>query len=148
MYSETASRDEFIIRDHAYYLDVWTRFYENGMLTPLIAEVEDQAVAAIMLFTYANRSWYIYGMSASEHREKMPNYLLQWEAICSAKSAGSTVYDLWGAPDEFSENDRMWGVYQFKRGLGGYEVITPGAWDFPLRKNHLSPVQCWRCQNS
>ena len=27
----------------------------------------------------------------------------------------------------------MWGVYQFKRGLGGYEVLSPGAYDLPLR---------------
>ena len=36
--------------------------------------------------------------------------------------------------DEFNEEDRMWGVYQFKRGLGGDVVITPGAWDLPLQK--------------
>ena len=64
----------------------------------------------------------------------MPNYLLQWEAIKLAKEKGCRIYDLWGAPDEFNENDRMWGVYQFKRGLGGEVVITPGARDLPLNK--------------
>jgi lipid II:glycine glycyltransferase (peptidoglycan interpeptide bridge formation enzyme) len=60
----------------------------------------------------------------------MPNYLLQWEAMRRAKIAGCTVYDLWGAPEQFDESDAMWGVFRFKEGLGGEVVRTLGAWDF------------------
>lgn len=134
LYAETSSRDGFLIRDKAYYLDVWQRFYSAGMLTPLIAEVEGQMIAAVMIFITGTTARYVYGMSGPDHREKMPNYLLQWEAIKLAKEKNCTLYDLWGAPDEFNEDDRMWGVYQFKRGLGGDVVITPGAWDLPLNK--------------
>ena len=134
LYAETSARDGFLIRDKDYYLDVWQRFYAAGMLTPLIAEVEGQMVAAVMIFVTGDTARYVYGMSGPDHREKMPNYLLQWEAIKLAKEKGCRTYDLWGAPDEFREDDRMWGVYQFKRGLGGEVVITPGAWDLPLQK--------------
>ena len=134
LYAETSARDGFLIRDKDYYLDVWQRFFAAGMLTPLIAEVEGQMVAAVMIFVTGDTARYVYGMSGPDHREKMPNYLLQWEAVRLAKEKGCRIYDLWGAPDEFSEDDRMWGVYQFKRGLGGEVVITPGAWDLPLRK--------------
>ena len=134
LYAETSKRDGFLIREKDYYLDVWQRFYKAGMLTPLIAEVEGSMVAAVMIFITGKTARYVYGMSGPEHREKMPNYLLQWEAIKLAKEKGCTVYDLWGAPDEFEESDRMWGVYQFKRGLGGEVVITPGAWDLPVHK--------------
>ena len=134
LYAETSARDGFLIREKDYYLDVWTRFYAAGMLTPLIAEVEGQMVAAVMIFVTGDTARYVYGMSGPEHREKMPNYLLQWEAVKLAKEKGCRTYDLWGAPDEFVESDRMWGVYQFKRGLGGSVVITPGAWDLPLNK--------------
>ena len=58
-------------------------------------------------------------MSRNVHREKMPTYLLQWEAMKRAKAKGCTVYDLWGAPEAFDESDSMWGVYRFKEGLGG-----------------------------
>ena len=57
-------------------------------------------------------------MSRDVHREKMPSYLLQWEAIKLSKSLGCKIYDLWGAPDVFDPSDRMWGVYKFKEGLG------------------------------
>jgi lipid II:glycine glycyltransferase (peptidoglycan interpeptide bridge formation enzyme) len=63
----------------------------------------------------------------------MPNYLLQWEAIRQAKAANCTVYDLWGAPDEFDESDSLWGVYRFKDGLGGQVVRHLGAYDLPVR---------------
>jgi lipid II:glycine glycyltransferase (peptidoglycan interpeptide bridge formation enzyme) len=72
-------------------------------------------------------------MSREAHREKMPNHLLQWEAICRLKACGCRQYDLWGAPDSFDESDSMWGVYRFKEGLGGTVVRTSGAWDLPTR---------------
>jgi len=134
LYAETSARDGFLIRGKDYYLDVWERFYKADMLTPLIAEVEGKMIAAVMIFVTGTTARYVYGMSSAEHREKMPNYLLQWEAVKLAKEKGCRTYDLWGAPDEFTETDRMWGVYQFKRGLGGEVVITPGAWDLPVSK--------------
>lgn len=132
MYAETAVRDGFVIRPEAYYRSVWRTFLARGMATPLIAEVGEEAVAGLVLFHFAGTSWYLYGMSREAHREKMPNYLLQWAAIRAAKAAGSRVYDLWGAPDEFDETDSMWGVYRFKEGLGGEVVRTIGAWDYPV----------------
>ena len=101
---------------------------------PLIAEVDREPVAGMFLFLFAGRAYYVYGMSRDAHRDKMPTYLLQWEAMKYAKSAGSDVYDLWGAPDEFNENDSMWGVYRFKEGLGGDVERTLGAWDYASNK--------------
>jgi lipid II:glycine glycyltransferase (peptidoglycan interpeptide bridge formation enzyme) len=69
-------------------------------------------------------------MSRESYREKMPNYLLQWEAMKRAKARGCLAYDLWGAPDEFNENDSLWGVFRFKEGLGGEVIRTLGACDF------------------
>lgn len=133
MYAATSLRDGFVIREESYYRTVWKTFMEAGMAQPLIAEVEGEAVAAVVPFSFAGKAWYLHGMSLPAHREKMPNYLLQWEAMRRAKNAGCAAYDLWGAPDEFSREDSMWGVYRFKEGLGGQVVRTIGAWDLPLR---------------
>lgn len=131
MYAETSVRDGFVIRDAAYYLSTWQAFMQSGQAEALIAEAEGQPVAAVIIFRFNRQAWYLYGMSRDVHREKMPNYLLQWEAIRRAKAAGCVAYDLWGAPDEFSETDPLWGVYRFKEGLGGKVICTMGAWDFP-----------------
>jgi lipid II:glycine glycyltransferase (peptidoglycan interpeptide bridge formation enzyme) len=133
MYAETSIRDGFVIREEAYYLTLWQSFLRQGLAEPLIAEVGGEAVAGILLFVFAERAWYLYGMSREAHREKMPNYLLQWEAMRRARERGCTQYDLWGAPDVFDESDSMWGVFRFKEGLGGQVVRTTGAWDFPAR---------------
>jgi len=133
MYAETSVRDGFVIRDEPYYKRVWASFLQAGLAQVWIAEVEGEAVGGLVIFRFAGRAWYFYGMSRHAHREKMPNYLLQWEAMRRAKEAGCTHYDLWGAPDEFNESDPMWGVYRFKEGLGGQLVRGLGAWDYPVR---------------
>ena len=97
---------------------------------PLIAQVDGQAVAALFLFYFARRAYYVYGMSRESQREKMPNYLLQWEAMRRAKGHGCSAYDLWGAPEKFDDTDDLWGVFRFKDGFGGGVVRTLGAWDF------------------
>ena len=110
----TSVRDDFLIREKAYYELVWHSFFSAGLAEPLIAEVEGQPVGAVVIFRFGSRAWYIHGMSLDEHREKMFTYLLQWEAMLRSKTAGCTAYDLWGAPDTFSDDDPMWGVYRFK----------------------------------
>jgi len=142
MYAETSLRDGFVIRDEGYYRTVWETFMSGDQslpstrrlpipfAEPLIAEANGEPVAAIFVFYFGKRAYYIYGMSREAHREKMPAYLLQWEAMRRAKERGCAVYDLWGAPDEFDESDSMWGVYRFKEGLGGRVVRTIGAWDY------------------
>ncbi len=141
MYTETGHRDGFIIRPKDYYLYLWETFMQAGMATPLLAEVEGEPVAGLFLFHFGNRSWYIYGMSSNLHREKRPNYLLQWEAIRLSKAHGCQIYDLWGAPDVFEESDRLWGVYRFKEGLGGQVVQTAGALDYPLKRFEYKIIQ-------
>jgi peptidoglycan pentaglycine glycine transferase (the first glycine) len=154
MYAETSVRDGFVIRDEGYYKAVWQTFLAKPLsqvsslpspiaddqvsrnipmapfTEPLIAEVDHEPVAAIFVFYFAGRAYYVYGMSSNTHREKMPAYLLQWEAIRRAKAKGCSVYDLWGAPDVFDQSDSMWGVYRFKEGWGGQVLRTLGAWDF------------------
>jgi peptidoglycan pentaglycine glycine transferase (the first glycine) len=130
MYAETADRDGFVIRSEEYYRDVWGAMMRADRAQPLIAEVEGLPIAALVLFTFADRGWYLYGMSRALHREKMPNQLLQWEAVRWLKSRGCVSYDLWGAPDEFSAADPLWGVFQFKLGFGAGVARFAGAWDF------------------
>ena len=132
MYAETSIRDGFVIRDEGYYQTVWNLFMnsDDPNCEPLLAEVNNEPAAGIFIFYFAGRAYYVYGMSREVHREKMPSYLLQWEAIKRARAKGCVIYDLWGAPDVFDESDSMWGVYRFKEGLGGQVVRTLGAWDY------------------
>ncbi len=130
LYQQTGQRDGFLIRPPAYYARAWQDFMAAGLAHALIAEVNAEAVAHVILFHFGRTCWYFYGASADHHREKMPTYLLQWEAMHWAKAQGYALYDFWGAPDHFDESDRMWGVYGFKRGFRGTVQRGVGAWDY------------------
>lgn len=138
MMETTAERGEFDIHSRAYYETAFRLFVPEDRARLLFAEVEGEPVAALMVFALPPRSWYFYGASSNRHRDKMPTYLLQWEAMRWAKSLGCETYDLWGIPDEDEEtledefmerSDGLWGVYRFKRGFGGEVVRSVGAWD-------------------
>ncbi|MBK8022104.1 MAG: peptidoglycan bridge formation glycyltransferase FemA/FemB family protein [Chloroflexi bacterium] len=130
LYKVTGERDDFLIRPRDYYVQAWQRFIEGGLAHPLIAEHQGKAIAHVILFHFGRKCWYFYGASSNEARDAMPNYLLQWEAMRWAKAQGYTHYDMWGAPDVFDETDRMWGVYNFKRGFRGVVTRHIGAWDY------------------
>jgi lipid II:glycine glycyltransferase (peptidoglycan interpeptide bridge formation enzyme) len=134
MYVTTAERSEFVIRPFEYYRDAWGDFVDAGLAKPFLAEFEGQPLAALILFCFGKVAWYMYGASSERHRNRMPNYLLQWEAMRWAKAQGCTRYDFWGAPDELDESDPMWGVYRFKAGFGGRFVARIGAYDFPVSR--------------
>ncbi len=133
LYQETAQRDGFGIRPLSYYLDAWNTFNEAGMAHTLIAEYEGEPLAAVILVKLGNKAIYMYGASTNKERNRMPTYLLQWEAIRWAKAVGCDVYDFWGAPDDFIESDTMWGVWRFKAGFNGQVVRHIGAWDYVKR---------------
>jgi peptidoglycan pentaglycine glycine transferase (the first glycine) len=138
MMHETADRDGFGAHTPSYYQRAYELFHPDGNCELLVAEYEGTALAALMVFAHGQRAWYFYGASTNLERNRMPNYLLQWEAMRWAKGKGCEIYDLWGIPDESRENleseftsrtDGLWGVYRFKRGFGGEVVHSIGAWD-------------------
>lgn len=133
LYTITGRRQGFVVRPLDYYRLAWRRFAEVGLARAWLAEVDQRAVAGLVLYTFGSRAWYFYGMSDDVGREGHPTYALQWQAIRAAKALGCTVYDWWGAPDHFRESDPMWGVYRFKAGFGGRVVRHIGAWDYTPR---------------
>jgi len=136
MMQTTGERDGFAVHQMRYYQEAYATFSPLGQCILLQAIFEDKPVAALMAFACGERAWYFYGASTDQERQRMPTYLLQWEAMRWAKAKGCTTYDLWGVPDfdeahleaHFTEhNDGLWGVYRFKRGFGGQLVRSTPA---------------------
>jgi len=144
LYKTTGERDGFLIRPLEYYTHEWRYLIQAGLAQPLIAEFEGKPIAHIILFHFGRKCWYFYGASANDERDRMPNYLLQWEAMRWAKAQGYAIYDMWGAPDEFTESDSMWGVFQFKRGFRGTVTRHIGAWDYaPYMPLYTAYTRLW-----
>jgi lipid II:glycine glycyltransferase (peptidoglycan interpeptide bridge formation enzyme) len=153
MMTVTGGRDGFGVHSKEYYQRAYELFHPKGTCELLVAEYEGKPLASLMVFANTKRAWYVYGASNNEERNRMPTYLLQWEAIRWAKAHGCEEYDLWGVPDENEEtleaqfesrHDGLWGVYRFKRGFGGQLKRAAQALDrvynLPLYKLYVWKV--------
>ena len=142
----TAARDSFGVHNAAYHRRATDLFLPEGLMAWLLAEHEGQLLAAIAVFALGRTAYYMWGASADEGRNLMPNHAVQWAAMRWAQERGCTTYDLWGIPDEvgadplaYAEPESwgeggLWGVYRFKQGFGGTVVRYSGAWDLPLSR--------------
>ncbi len=142
MMLETADRDRFGAHVPSYYRKAYDLFHPAGACELFVAEFEGDPLASLMVFAHGERAWYLYGASTAKERNRMPTYLLQWEAMLWARRNGCTSYDLWGVPDADSDtleaqftkrSDGLWGIYRFKRGFGGQLVRSIGTWDRPYK---------------
>lgn len=140
----TGTRDGFSVHNAAYHRGATELFAPAGMMAWLLAEHEGQLLAAIAVFALGRTAYYMWGASADDGRNVMPNHAVQWAAIRWARAKGCAGYDLWGVPDEVGDDPEryaepeswghggLWGVYRFKQGFGGRVVRFAGAWDLPL----------------
>ncbi len=153
----TGQRDGFGIHSPDYFATAF------DLLTPtwarfLLAEFEQQPLAAIVVAAAGATACYLWGASSDRERSRMPNHALQWAGMRWAKAQGATRYDFWGIPDELGRlaaamrggdgsgmpsdalpldlealpHTDLWGVYRFKQGFGGQIVRAVGAWDLPV----------------
>ncbi len=110
----TGIRDGFITRPLEYFEKMYDCLGPKHIKL-LMAYYEDKPISGVIPIMYGNKTWYLYGASSNEHRNLMPNYLLQWEMIKMAVNNKSDIYDLRGVPG-IADNSN--GLYRFKKGFG------------------------------
>ena len=110
----TGIRDGFITRPLEYFERMYDSLGPKHMRI-LMAYYDGKPISGVIVIIYGNKTWYLYGASSNEHRNLMPNYLLQWEMIKIALENKSDVYDLRGVP---GVPDNSNGLYRFKKGFG------------------------------
>lgn len=126
---ETAERDNFLIRGYDYFELIWDNMVENGLAKIFIANYEGQAISATLALILGDKAWYLYGASSNQHRNVMPNYLIQWEMISWAKKNGCSLYDFRGVSGDINEDNPLYGLYKFKKGFNGDFTEFVGDWD-------------------
>ena len=110
----TGIRDGFITRPLEYFEKMYDCLGPEHMKI-LMAYYNGNPISGVIPIMYGNKTWYLYGASSNEHRNLMPNYLLQWEMIKIAISRKSDIYDLRGVPGIADDSN---GLYRFKKGFG------------------------------
>ena len=102
---------------------------------------EGTPIAGTLAIHYGDKVWYLYGASSNEHRNLMPNYLLQWRMIQWAVETGCRIYDFRGVSGNVSEDNPLYGLFRFKQGFGGDFTEFVGEEDLVL-----SPVDVYKRQ--
>ena len=128
----TGVRDGFVTRQPEYFAAMLDNLGEHCRL--YMAFHEGQPIAGTLAIHYGDKVWYLYGASSNEHRNLMPNYLLQWCMIQWAVETGCRVYDFRGVSGDVSEDNPLYGLYRFKKGFGGDFTEFVGEMDLVLNK--------------
>ena len=91
-------------------------------------------LAGILVSRFGRTAYYLFGGSADDGKDLMPNYLLHWWAMLDFKALGCEVYDWWGIPDEPAPDHPWFGLYRFKTGFGGSTIRYLGLYQRALQQ--------------
>lgn len=134
---ETAKRDRFLVRGRDYFERLYDVLEPAGQLKMFLTRTEGKPIAGAMLLCFGNRATYTYGASSNEHRNLMPNHLMQWTMIKWAAGHGYGIYDFRGVSpvrDGVPVEEHIAGLNRFKEGFGARYVEYTGELDLPLRR--------------
>jgi peptidoglycan pentaglycine glycine transferase (the first glycine) len=109
----------------------------EDILKLYIAKYQDKIISANLVAFYGNTCTYLHGASDDDFRNVMAPFLLQWEQIQDAKSAGCEKYDFGGVKINCRTGKSWTGVTRFKTGFApNMEPIEfPGSWDIIINSN-------------
>ena len=137
----TGVRDGFVTRKPEYFANMLDNLGEHARLY-MAFDPEGTPIAGTLAIHYGDKVWYLYGASSNEHRNLMPNYLLQWRMIQWAVETGCRVYDFRGVSGNVSEDNPLYGLFRFKQGFGGDFTEFVGEMDLVL-----SPAIYWAVEH-
>ena len=135
MLRETSRRDAIAIHSYRYFESLFINAERDPQVEVelLFAEVDSEPVAGNITTMNGEYGLYHFGASTERHRNLMPTYALQWEAMRRCRDRGCRTYDLGGIPPANDESHRMYGLFRMKTGFGGRILNRLGAWDYPVR---------------
>jgi hypothetical protein len=110
--------------DADFYNQVQRQSTPAELLTLTTIEVDGALRAGHMSSLLGDTCVYLLGATSDEALKTNAAYLLQWNVIKMARERGMMWYDLGGIDPEANP-----GVYHFKCGMGGTEMVAPGPFE-------------------
>lgn len=131
---ETCERDGFLVRGLSYFEDMWDALAPAGYMRLVLAYYEGKPIAGAVAYLFGDKAMYTYGASSNDHRNVMPNHLMQWAMISWAKESGCKWYDFRGVSPrrEADSSDHLQGLNRFKDGFSPRFVEYIGEYDMVL----------------
>lgn len=84
--------------------------------------------AGVFIFD-KHKTNYVYGGTDAQYMSLMAQYKMQFEMIVLSMEKKLDIYDFGGISGNFKKGTPNYGVYEFKRGFGGYVVEYIGEFD-------------------
>ncbi len=137
----TSERDAFFIHNRDYHREILRSFARTGDAVLYLAEHDGEAIAAKMLIRFGSWCWDMFGASANQKRNLKPTYLLQYRCLQWACARGCSYFDFRTIPEILEPGEEMWGVYEYKRGFGGFSRMNMPTQDYVYRP---LPYNAWR----
>lgn len=128
MMRDTLIRRRLVSPPQEYYFKLMGHFSNGTTLSTHTygAYYNNELVACALTVDFNHTRTYLFGGSATAHKNVMAPYLLHWTIIKDAKNYGLHTYDWFGAEGAVSDGS---GFARFKQSFGGNVVQYPGAFD-------------------
>jgi len=134
----TSRRDGFAVRSQEYFERMFELLRPRGWMELYLARYQGKLIAATLMTTFGRKAVYLYGASDNEHRNLMPNHLIQWTMIEDAHRRGFEIYDFRGIPGTSDPDHPLHGLWRFKSGFNPVFTEFIGEYDLVL-----SPAVYW-----
>lgn len=129
----TSERDDFFIHSKDYHREILRQFKDKGDAVLYLAEHEGEAIATKMLIRFGDWCWDMFGASSNQKRNLKSTYLLQYRCIQWAQAKGCSYFDFRTIPEILEPGEEMWGVYEYKKGFGGFSRLNMPTQDYIYR---------------
>lgn len=114
-----------------------------------INEVKEDKIplSSIITAKYGDKVWTIHGGNSTLLRSMNSNYLIYYEIIKDACASGHKTIDFFGTSYNPSQDDPEYGIWLFKKRLGGEYTEFIGEFDYVFKKftykvfNILIPIR-------
>lgn len=116
---ETSLRGHFKLHPENYYRHILqtTEEFNQGFL--VLAEFEDEVLAANLITIYGQTALHVFGGSSEHHRDKFPTYLAHWHGFLESQKRGAASYSFGGISSDDKNNDSWKNITAFKKQFTG-----------------------------
>jgi lipid II:glycine glycyltransferase (peptidoglycan interpeptide bridge formation enzyme) len=130
---ETTKRQQFFAHNKKYQTTMWEIMSKSGIAKLWTAKINNEILAAWILFFWKDTVYYPYGASSRNKRDVMAPNLLLFEIAKYAKAQGFKKFDLWGAMGPNPDlNDPWYGFHRFKQGYNPDLIEFTGSFDLVI----------------
>jgi len=137
---ETIKRHKFVPFSQEYFTKQFQAFSADHQIQLFKAIYKHKILAISFIIFYGKEAVYHYSGSSNQMRHIPASYLLQWQAIKTAKKRKINQYNFWGISKINNPRHRFSGVTLFKTGFGGKQIDYLPAHDLPLKLTYWPTV--------